>query len=125
MRRFLALIAAGATSLVIAAAVAAPPDVPGHIPSDMLMPMKAPPPAVLPNQGKVLQLIKGDSYAFIEVTRDKDSLWIAGPLTPLEVGDTIGYSDGAVVNDFYSKTLQRSFPRLLFADHVVVLGGRK
>lgn len=125
MRPIPALIAVGATSLLIATAVAAPPDVPGHIPSDMLMPMKAPPPAELPNRGKVLHLIKGDSYAYIEVTRDKDSLWIAGPLTPLQVGDTIGYSDGAVVNDFYSKTLQRSFPKLMFADHIVVLGGKK
>lgn len=104
---------------------AMPPHYPGHLPSDMLLPLKAPAPAELPNRGKVLSLVQTDSYAFIEVGAKAGNQWIAAPLVPMQVGDTIGYSDGSVMHDFYSKTLGRSFPSLLFADHVAVISAGK
>jgi hypothetical protein len=94
---------------------------PAHIASDLLMPLKAPPPSELPNRGTVLSLIATDGYAYIEVREATGSRWLAAPLVPMATGDTIAYSDGAVVADFYSKSLKRNFQNLLFADHVVVV----
>ena len=101
------------------------PHGPGHVPADMVLPLKTPMPAELPKKGKVLTLIATDSYAFIEVEAADGRQWIAAPVVPMQVGDRIGYSDGSVMHDFYSKTLQRSFASLLFADHVAVLPAGK
>lgn len=113
--------AAVATEPKVTPPASMPPHAPGHLPADLLLPMKAPAPAELPNRGKVLTLIATDSYAFIEVEAAQGAQWVAGPLVPMQVGDMIGFSDGSVMQDFYSKTLNRSFPSLLFADHVAVI----
>lgn len=107
-------------------ALAAPPETPGHLPRsitpDMLLPKQAPAPSELPHRGKVVNLIESEGgYAYVEVAQGEARRWIAGPATPLKVGDTVAFSDGPVMTDFYSKTLNRAFPSMLFADHVALV----
>ena len=107
------------------AAFAEPP--PGH-PSpaqarDMLLPAKPPRPAELPNEGKVLAIAHANEFTYIEVARKGKSAaseWIAAQKTEIKVGSTIRYDDGAVINDFYSKLLKRTFPSVMFVDYVTV-----
>ena len=119
MKRLLPLLAA----LAVTCAVAAPP--PGH-PSpaeamDLLMPKKVPTAAELPNQGKVLGSIDANDFTYIEVERAGASEWIAAPKMAIKVGSTIRYEDGSMMTNFYSKLLQRTFPRVLFVGNVVVM----
>lgn len=105
-------------------ALAAPP--PGH-PSpvqamDLLMPIKPPAPDELPNQGKVLSTMDANDFTYIEVDHAGSTEWIAAPKMALKPGNTIRYEDGAVMTNFYSKLLMRSFPKLIFVGHVAVTG---
>ena len=119
-----ARLSLAATMVVAAAAIAAPP--PGH-PSpaqarEMLLPEKPPRPAELPNSGKVLSILHANEFSYLEVRRDKATApeWIATQKTEIKVGSTIRYEDGAVIKDFYSKLLKRSFPSVMFVDYVAV-----
>lgn len=109
--------------LAPAIAAAAPP--PGH-PSpqqarDMLMPDKPPTPAELPNQGKVISHIDANEFTYIEVERNGAREWIAAPKMALKAGSTIRYEEGAVMTDFHSKLLQRTFARVTFVGFVSVV----
>ena len=109
--------------LCVATAVAAPP--PGH-PSpaearDILMPDKPPPAAGLPNVGKVLSTMDANEFSYIEVERDGKVEWIAAPKMVLKPGSTIRWEEGAVMNNFFSKLLQRTFPSVMFVGHVAVV----
>jgi hypothetical protein len=110
-------------ALTSTSALAVPP--PGH-PSpaqaaDLLLPDKPPAPAELPNQGKVISSVDANEFTYIEVERDGSIEWLAAPLMPIKAGSTIRYEEGVVMTDFYSKLLKRSFPRVSFVAHVVVV----
>jgi len=89
---------------------------------DMLTPATPPKAAQLPHEGKVLSAVEASGYSYVEVSVKDGSQWIAGPATPLKVGDTIRFSDGPVMTNFTSKSLRRSFPSITFVDHVMVVG---
>lgn len=121
----LARLSLGLAVFATAAALAAPP--PGH-PSpaqarEMLLPDKPPRPNELPNEGKVLAATHANEFTYIEVARkgkSPASEWIATQKTEIKVGSTIRYEDGAVMKDFYSKLLKRTFPSVMFVDYVSV-----
>lgn len=120
MKRLLPLLALCALSV----AQAAPP--PGH-PSpaqamDLLAPKKPPTPAEMPNQGKVLSSMDANDFTYIEVGREGAVEWIAAPKMEIKTGSTIRYEEGALMTDFYSKLLKRTFPKVLFVGHVAVIG---
>lgn len=87
----------------------------------MLMPDKSPTPAELPNQGKVLGSIDANEFTYIEVERNGAREWIAAPKMALKAGSTIRYEEGAVMTDFHSKLLQRTFARVTFVGFVSVV----
>lgn len=89
---------------------------------DMLTPATPPKAAQLPHEGKVVSAVEASGYSYVEVSVKDGSQWIAGPATPLKVGDTIRFSDGPVMTNFTSKSLRRSFPSITFVDHVMVVG---
>jgi hypothetical protein len=119
----IALIALG-LSLSILPALAAPPA--GH-PSpaqaaDLLMPDKPPRPSDLPHQAKVVSSIDANEFSYIEIRRNgKPSEWIAAPKMALKAGSTIRFDDGAVMTNFYSKLLKRTFDSVMFVDYVAVV----
>lgn len=103
-------------------ALAAPP--PGH-PSpaqarEMLMPDKPTRAADLPNEGKVIGAMDANEFTYIEVERAGRREWIAAQKLPIKPGSTIRYEEGAVMSNFYSKLLKRSFPSVMFVNEVVV-----
>ena len=89
---------------------------------DMLVPKAAPTAADLPHEGKVVSTISASGYSYVEVATGSGTLWIAGPAADMKAGDTIRYSDGPVMTNFTSKSLQRTFPTITFVDHVTVVG---
>lgn len=77
-----------------------------------------------PNMGKVLDTIDTDLYTYIEVSgkTDKDpSVWLAASKTKIAKGDTIRYGEGAVMTNFHSKTLNKTFPTITFVEKVMVI----
>lgn len=73
-----------------------------------------------PNKGKVLEVIDTSLYTYIQVTGDKSPLWIAASKSSVKKGDNISYPSGAMMTNFYSKSLNRTFDAILFIDKVAL-----
>lgn len=105
------------------ASIAAPP--PGHPSTDaaagMLQLPKEASAADLPHKGKVITTIDTDQYTYIEVAQDQKTLWLAAPTVVLKKDNLIRFEDGAEMTNFHSKTLNRTFPTIMFISHLVVI----
>ena len=101
------------------AATASPP--PGH--PKIYETDKAPHGAssVLPNKGRVLDVIQAGSYTYLEVKGDEGVKWIAVTQTDVPKDSLIEYSEGNLMKDFHSKVLNRTFPEILFAGSINVV----
>lgn len=75
----------------------------------------------MPHQGKVLSSIDASIYTYIEVSEGGKSVWLAAPTVAVKKGDTVGYDDGAVMSNFYSKSLNRTFESVIFVGKAVVI----
>ncbi|MBI5428884.1 MAG: hypothetical protein HY938_00300 [Nitrosomonadales bacterium] len=73
------------------------------------------------NKGKVLDVIDTSMYTYLQVSGDKGPIWLAASKTKVAKGATIGYPNGAVMTNFYSKSLNRTFDTIIFLDKVEVL----
>lgn len=73
--------------------------------------------------GEVLETFDsgGFTYARLRTTAGPEE-WIAGPLTPLDVGQTVATTEGALMADFHSRTLDRTFDRIWFVVGLRVMG---
>lgn len=91
-------------------AVALPP---GHVP------ISAAPIAVqLTRKGKVLDVVDSPPYTYLQVTGDKDPVWLAAYKTDIGKGVVVNYSDGVTMSNFHSKSLNRTFDTLIFVDRI-------
>ena len=115
MKSIALLLALAAFSLV---ASAEPPA--GHASSPGAMAMLPPPIAPLTQEGKVLSVIDTPIYTYVEVALGDKTQWIAVQKLKVEKGNTILFDDGAAMTDFYSKTLDRTFPSITFVSNAGV-----
>ena len=81
--------------------------------------------AMLTQTGKVVSAIDVPTYTYVEVSQGSKTIWLAATTTPVKKGDTVRFDDGMVMTNFYSKSLKRSFPSILFVSHLVVDKGKK
>ena len=117
MKTFPALLALAVFSASVALAQPLPA---GHPSVDTKTAGKGAPEAQLPQKGKVLSTIAAAPYVYVEVSQDKKTLWLAANALPLKKGDVIRFDNGMVMTNFHSKTLNRTFPSVLFVNSVVV-----
>lgn len=113
------LLAAGAIVLVGAAA--------WSISSSVDVAQDSPPPASLPAgaqlAGTVSNVLDVPGYTYVEVETEDGAVWAAAPSVPVRIGDTVSFSTGMAMQDFYSKTLEREFDVIYFVDRFVSNGG--
>lgn len=90
------------------------------IPAAPMAPMApVPPPSI---EGTVISAQSAGGYTYIEVTSPSGNTWLAAPETQLTAGERIRYSSGAMMHNFSSKALGRSFPSILFVGKVTPAG---
>jgi len=82
----------------------------------------AAPPAATPVKGKVLETMDAAGYTYMNVETDAGTKWIAVNLTPVEVGEEVTFMDGMVMQNFFSKSLDRTFPEIVFSSGLVGKG---
>ena len=75
----------------------------------------------MPRKGKVLSSIDASIYTYVELTENGKTVWIAAPTVKVKKGDMIRFSDGAVMSNFYSKSLNRTFPAVVFVGKAEVV----
>lgn len=94
--------------------------------TDTPVAVDAPPVAVpsAPNAGKILQLQAAGGYTYAEVAlSDGRKVWMAGAPLQLKTGDVVQWGDYAVMRDFRSNTLGRTFEEILFVNAWGAPGG--
>lgn len=79
----------------------------------------------LTQTGKVLNTLNVPSYTYVEVSQGKKTMWLAASTAAVKKGDMVRFDDGMVMTDFYSKSLKRSFPSIVFVNSLVVDSGKK
>ena len=75
----------------------------------------------MPHQGKVVSSIDASIYTYIEVSEGGKTMWLAAPTVAVKKGDTVGFDDGAVMTNFFSKSLNRTFETVIFVGKAVVI----
>jgi hypothetical protein len=74
----------------------------------------------LPNGGKVAEAIAAGQYTYLQVAQDGKETWLAIPKRDVPVGAEIRYGQGAIMKDFHSSSLDRTFAEVLFLGGVTL-----
>ena len=82
--------------------------------------LNAPVPAGM-TRGKVLETVDSGGYTYVLVETSEDPIWAAGPQTVVKVGDIVEISQGMPMQQFQSKTLNRTFDVLYFVGSIANL----
>ncbi len=75
-------------------------------------------------QGTVVSSLNTDSYTYVEISKNDQKAWIVGPLITVKVGSQVQFEEGAVMHDFYSKQLNRTFPEVMFVQSIDMVAGK-
>jgi hypothetical protein len=122
-RTFEEVLFLGGVEVVGESTAAAPPV---HAPVPTLPPGHSPVPAApggqpdLPNVGEVSEAILAGNYTYLHVTDDGKETWLAIPRRDVSVGAQVRYAEGAVMKDFHSPSLNRTFKEVLFLSDVML-----
>jgi hypothetical protein len=92
----------------------------GHPPVDAKKDGKGAPELQLTQKAKVLSTVDAAPYTYLEVAQNKKTLWLAANAVGAKKGDVVRYDDGMVMTNFHSKTLNRTFPSVIFVNRLVV-----
>ena len=69
--------------------------------------------------GTVAETMTSGGYVYVRL--EEDNTWVAARPVPVAVGDKVRYAGGAVMKDFHSRTLDRSFDSILFTGELEVI----
>jgi hypothetical protein len=78
-------------------------------------------PAGAGRKGKVLQTMDAGTYTYLEVEEKGQKLWIAALKIKLSKGDIVEFPDSKPMENFESKTLKRTFDKIIFAESIRVV----
>lgn len=96
----------------------APAAAPGGDPHAGLKPQEVKPGAG--HKGKVLETMDSGGYTYVLIEEKGEKLWVAAMQTPVKVGDTVEFPDSPPMVNFQSKTLKRTFDKIIFAPGLAV-----
>lgn len=77
-------------------------------------PQEAAPP-VADIAGKVVETMDSGGYTYLCVEKEGNRTWAAVPTMPVKVGQEVKLQPGMEMHTFTSKTLQRTFDRIIFS----------
>ncbi len=76
--------------------------------------------------GKVTETMNAGGYTYVCLEKNGQKTWVAMPMTPVKVGQELALQPGAVMNNFTSKTLNRTFDSIIFSAGLMpAAGGHK
>jgi hypothetical protein len=112
-------VAAAPAAAAPAAMPNAMPSMPAAMPATKnapVAPHPAMPVAAAPNSGKVVQTLQAGGYTYAEVESSGRKVWIAGSPIQIKAGDIVQWGDYSIMQNFNSKTLNRTFDEILFVN---------
>ena len=76
----------------------------------------------LPKQGKVMEIMHAAGYTYMNVDAGTGKpLWIAASMMRIKPQQNVKWTDAAVMNNFTSKSLHRTFDQILFVSNAKVI----
>lgn len=76
-----------------------------------------------PQSGKIVQILQAGGYTYAEVDAGGQKIWIAGGPLQVKEGDSVQWGQFALMRNFASKSLNRTFEQILFVDSWGPVGG--
>lgn len=70
------------------------------------------------NTGQVRSVIQVPGYTYLEVRNNGRNLWLAGNPVDVAEGEIVSWADAAMMRNFESKTLNRTFDELMFVSAI-------
>ena len=78
-----------------------------------------------PLSGKVVETVDSGGYTYVNIENAGKKTWVAVPRTKVTVGQNISFLPGAVMKNFQSKTLDRTFESIVFSGGVIGSQGKR
>jgi hypothetical protein len=72
------------------------------------------------HKGKVVETMDSGGYTYVQIDENGQKIWVAAMQTPVKVGDTVEFPDSPPMVNFQSKTLKRTFDKIIFAPGLAV-----
>ena len=73
--------------------------------------------------GKVVETMGSGGYTYVNIEKDGKNTWVAIPTSKVVVGHEMSFYPGAVMENFKSKTLDRTFETIIFSRGIIVQQG--
>ncbi|BCS53256.1 hypothetical protein [Geobacter sp. SVR] len=70
--------------------------------------------------GKVVETMSVSNYSYVYLDNNGKKEWAAIPLGKIQVGAVMNLRPGMVMHDFHSKSLNRTFDRIVFSEGPMV-----
>ena len=75
----------------------------------------APPKEASALTGQVVETFDSAGYTYLQIDNGTEKIWAAIGLTKLETGQQVSLINGPVMQNFHSKSLNRTFPEIIFS----------
>lgn len=85
-------------------------------------PIQAAPDATGAISGKVVETMNAASYTYVLIDTGAKKSWVAAPQFAVKVGDTVAIADAMPMQNYQSKTLNRTFDLVYFTGNISVNG---
>jgi len=66
------------------------------------------------HEGEVITTMDSGGYTYVEVKTDSGTIWAAGPVTKIEVGEQVVIQSNMLMQNFTSESLDRTFDEIYF-----------
>jgi hypothetical protein len=80
--------------------------------------MSAPEPEAIAHTATVLETMSSAGYTYIRVEEKGKKFWVALPETQVSVGETVSFYEQMLMENFTSRSLNRTFDRILFVEAI-------
>jgi hypothetical protein len=70
------------------------------------------------NTGTVKSIQNSGGYTYLEIDIDGEVFWMASPLSSVQPGEKVMWNDYAMMKNFTSKAIDRTFDQIMFVDKV-------
>jgi len=72
-----------------------------------------------PLKGKVVEALAGGGFSYVRMTAAAGEYWVAVPETEVKVGEEVSVAEGQLMENFASKSLGRTFPKIVMSTGLV------
>ncbi|HFE38397.1 MAG TPA: hypothetical protein ENK06_08285 [Gammaproteobacteria bacterium] len=72
-------------------------------------------------KGKVVEVTSAAGYTYLLLQAGGEAFWVAGTQVDAKVGDVVSYIANVTMHDFTSRSINKTFDRIIFASMVKVV----